>query len=212
MASPEDKALRSMNGEGKSHHTRRAFLAAGVGALLGAGTTYIAPKVYDWAMGTSDKLPNRELSWRSAQLRTDQLDFQSFPPDPDAGILPESWHTVGVMKVKANAYDATRLALQEEFGVPLAQAVAFKDDGKVQVGVAEFHGQLQDFLGVNRQETVDNSDATERVIGMRRGPGELYAAIGYYAQDTFIIAPQIENAGFTQISQLEAQFPGAVWV
>lgn len=97
--------------------------------------------------------------------------------------------------------------------VPLAQAVAFQAGSEVQVGMSRENGQLQDFLGVHRL-TEERANATMRTAGMRIGPGDLHASIGYYAavDNTFIIAPEVQKAGVVSISSLETQFPGTVWV
>lgn len=213
MATTEESALKHLNGERQPNPNRRVMLAAFGGALLGGTAVYAAPRVWDWAYGEDGQGANRVLSWQSAKLQTDHLGWQTFEHDKNAGRLPRSWHTVGVMQVEANAYDATRLELQEAFGVPLAQAVAFQAGSEVQIGVSNKNGQLQDFLGVHRS-TEETANDVLRTVGMRIGPGDLRASIGYYAAgvNTFIIAPEVQDAGVVPINSLETQFPGAVWV
>lgn len=207
-----ESTLRQLNSERlpRIATSRRTMLIGILGAMVGGGATYAAPKVYDWVMDADGTGHNRLLHWAEPKHVRDGVQWQTFAANKDANVLPRSWRKLGILEVESGAYDASRLSLREEFGEELSQAIAYKDtEGTVQMGFAMVDGEVQDFLGVS-----SDGYGQQRSVGMRIGPGALHATMGYFSKgtNTFIGAPEVQNKGIVAIDKLAQSFPGAVWV
>lgn len=161
-------------------NTQRGMLGAVGGVAAAAISTMAFAKLYEVA--TRADSPNYvPARWRPTTMRPNAIDDEQwvrFAGRPDAGHLPRSWDTVGLLTASLAELDS----LRQEAGTDckrVLSAAAFAAYGRVVVGTLP---QEHTFGRVE-----DDTDAA--LLAMRIGPGELQAVMGLLvpADNEFVV-------------------------